>query len=93
MPIHILVALTIGFLFGYKKWVSDKMIQINTKLQLVWLLLLIFSMGMSIGSSKEIIFQLPSLGGKALLFAIASIAGSVLCVYFFSFFLEKEEKE
>ena len=47
--INILISLLLGFLIGYKKILSEKMILLNTKLQTVFLLLLIFVMGMSIG--------------------------------------------
>lgn len=89
----ILVSFSFGFLIGYKKFISDKMIMINSKQQTVWLLLLIFSMGMSIGASKDILEQLPSLGWKAIVFAVVCSIGSIFCVYLVSLFLEKEERQ
>lgn len=89
-----MVALGFGFFIGYKKIISDKAIQLNGKLQTVWLLLLIFSMGMSIGMDKQLFSKLPSLGWKGILFAVVCSAGSVIVVYIFSklFFTEEEEK-
>ncbi len=55
------------------------------------ILLLLFLLGLSVGSNKEIISNLPTLGGQALLIAVAATAGSVLAawaVYHF-FFTER----
>ncbi len=45
------------------------------------LILLLFSMGISMGSNSEIISSLPKLGGKALVLSISTIAGSVFFVW------------
>ncbi len=45
------------------------------------LVLLLFSMGVAIGSNSEIIASLPNLGGKALVLSISTITGSVLLVW------------
>lgn len=91
---YIFVALGLGFFIGYRRMLNEKMIALNGKLQNVWLFLLIFSMGMKIGMDKDILQQLPALGGRALLYAVASSAGSVLVVYIISkvFFREEGEK-
>ena len=89
---RIIISLAIGFIIGYKKFISDKLIVLNSRMQTVWLVILIFSMGTSIGANKEILEKLPALGGKALLFAAACCIGSVLMVYLFSFFIEKDKK-
>ena len=92
--LKIMIALALGFIIGYRKLLSDKGIQINGRLQTVWLLLLIFSMGMSIGMDKELFSKLPSLGWKGILFAVVCSAGSVIAVYIFSkLFFKQEEKE
>lgn len=89
----IFISLAIGFFIGYKKFLSDKMIRLNSKLQTVWLLLLIFSMGVSIGADKEVISQLPTLGWKAFLFAVFAVVMSILVVYLFSFWIDKGDKK
>ena len=62
--------------------------------QIVWLLLLIFCMGVSIGRNGEVVRSLPLLGGKALLFAVMTAIGSIAVVYILStLFLEKEGKK
>lgn len=87
----IFLSIGLGILIGYRNMLSPKAIKWNSRLQNVWLLLLIFVMGMSIGMDGDILKQLPVLGGKALLFAVATIIGSVLVVYIVSSaFFERE---
>lgn len=89
--LNIFLSIGLGIFIGYRNLLSPKAIKWNSRLQNVWLLLLIFVMGMSIGMNGEVLSQLPTLGGKALLFAVATIIGSVLVVYIVSsVFLEKE---
>lgn len=88
----IFFSLGLGFLIGYKRWIDDKWIRMNSRFQNVWLVILIFVMGMSIGGDREILRKLPVLGGKSVLFAVVCSAGSVLVVYFLSrIFFSKEE--
>lgn len=87
----IFLAVGIGFLIGYKGFIKEKGIKLNSKLQTVWLMLLIFCMGVSIGRNGEIVKNLHLLGGKAILFAVMTALGSIIVVYIFSrLFLEKE---
>ena len=90
----IFLAVGIGFFLGYKGFIKEKGIRLNSKLQTVWLMLLIFCMGVSIGRNGEIVKNLPLLGGKAVLFAIMTALCSTIVVYLFSaLFLEKEGKK
>lgn len=91
--LNILISLLLGFVIGYKKWLNEKMILFNGKLQTVFLLLLIFVMGMSIGIDKSILTQLPVLGGTAFVFAVATCIGSVAVVYIISRIFFREEKK
>ena len=43
--------------------------------------LLLFFLGISVGGNKEIINNLPSLGGQALLLAFAGTSGSVIAAW------------
>lgn len=90
----IFLAVGIGFFIGYKGLIKEKGIKWNGKLQTVWLMLLIFCMGVSIGRNGEIVKNLPLLGGKAVLFALMTAACSTIVVYILStLFLEKEGKK
>ena len=90
----IFLAVGLGFLIGYKGFVKEKGIKLNSKLQTVWLMLLIFCMGVSIGRNGDIVKNLPLLGGKAILFAVMTALCSTIVVYFIStFFFRKGEKK
>lgn len=89
--IYIVLSLIAGFFVGYKSNLTEKMVKINSKIQTLCLVLLIFVMGMGIGMNKEVLNNLSTLGLKAILFAVITSAGSVLVVYLFSFILEKKE--
>ena len=88
----IFLAVGLGFFIGYKGFIKEKGIKWNSKLQTVWLMLLIFCMGVSIGRNGDIVKNLPLLGGKAILFAVITALCSTIVVYILSsLFLEKEE--
>ncbi|WP_317855430.1 LysO family transporter [Chakrabartyella piscis] len=90
----IFAVLLIGFALGFFGIIKGRGVKINGKLQTVWLMLLIFSMGVSIGQDKEVIGNLPILGGKALVFAVATVLGSIVLVYVLSkLVLEKKEEK
>jgi len=87
----IFLVVGIGFFIGYKGLIKEKGIKLNSKLQTVWLMLLIFCMGVSIGRNGDIVKNLPVLGGKAVLFAVMTALCSIIVVYIFSrLFLDKE---
>lgn len=90
--IYIILSLLAGFFVGFKSNITEKMIKINSKMQTLCLVLLIFVMGMGIGMNKEVLDNLSTLGFKAVLFAVVTSMGSVLVVYLFSFILEKREE-
>lgn len=90
----IFLVLTIGFFIGFFGLLKEKQVKINCRLQTLWLLLLIFCMGVSIGRDGEVISNLPVLGGKALLFAVLAVIGSVVFVFILSkLFLDKEAEK
>lgn len=91
---EIFLVIAVGFLFGFYGLLKEKQIKLNSRLQTLWLLLLIFCMGVSIGRNGEVIQNLPILGGKALLFAVLTVIGSVAFVFILSkLFLGKGEEE
>lgn len=59
------------------------------------ILLLLFLLGISVGANKEIVNNLATLGGQALLIASAGTAGSVLAAWavYNLFFKERGEKQ
>lgn len=77
----LLGTLALGFAVARLKllpsFFEDKMKIIGTAA----LCLLLFSMGVSMGGNPEIIVALPTLGFKAFILALATIAGSTLLVW------------
>lgn len=54
--------------------------------------LLLFLLGLSIGSNPEIVRQLPGLGGQALLLSLGAVGGSLLFAFFAWRFMLKKKK-
>lgn len=86
-------AVALGFLvarLGFlPQFIQKRMGQIST----FALFLLLFSMGIAMGSNPEIIANLPKLGGKALVLSISAIIGSVLFVWLGVRFSSKNRTE
>ena len=82
----IFIVLALGFVVGFRGILKEKGLKINAKLQTVWLMLLIFCMGVSIGRNGDIIQALPS--------AVLAVIGSIVAVYLLTkVFLRKGAKE
>lgn len=77
----ILVSLLVGVIIGLLRILPKKIIKYNSRFQQVGVILLIFSMGASIGSNREILRNLENLGVKALIFAILTSVLSIAVVY------------
>lgn len=56
------------------------------------IILLLFLLGLSVGGNREIVANLPSLGGQALLIAFAGTLGSVLAAWAVYHFFFKERR-
>jgi len=80
----IIVSLILGAILGYVLNLNEKQKALNSKFQQLGVIFLLFAMGASIGGNKKILNQLPELGLKALSFAVLSVAGSIVIVYYFS---------
>ncbi|MDP3486677.1 MAG: LysO family transporter [Bacillota bacterium] len=74
---QILLALGVGALIG-RFLRGNKLLQHVSKATLVGVAGLLFVMGAQIGSDPEVLINLPSLGGKAVVFAVLSIVGAVM---------------
>ncbi len=79
----ILAVMFLGIAMGYlvRRWRAVRYISATTMLTI---LLLLFFMGKEVGANRMLMQNLFSLGGDALLIALAGVAGSVLaaaCIY------------
>ena len=79
-PISILIFLLIGMVIGWKCF-PEKWNKLNINIQLASTLVLIFSMGVSLGSRPGFIHELANMGLRSFVFAALVIAGSILVVY------------
>ncbi len=86
----IIIFLIVGIIVGNKLKLTDRGKAINGKFQLAGLLLLLFSMGISIGANSDVIANLSTIGIKAFLFAVLTTLGSIVLVYVASLRLGKE---
>ncbi len=79
-PISILIFLLIGMLIGWKCF-PEKWNKLNINIQLAATLVLIFSMGVSLGSRPGFIHEITSMGIRSFVFAVLAILGSIVVVY------------
>ncbi len=86
----IIIFLIVGIIVGNKLKLTDRGKAINGNFQLAGLLLLLFSMGISIGANSDVIANLSTIGIKAFLFAVLTTLGSIVLVYVASLRLGKE---
>lgn len=78
--ISILIFLLIGMVIGWK-WFPEKWNKLNINIQLAATLLLIFSMGVSLGNRPNFVQEIANMGFRSFIFAALAIAGSILVVY------------
>jgi uncharacterized membrane protein YbjE (DUF340 family) len=78
----ILIALTLGIIVGLIFKFNEKQKFILSKLQLVGVTFLLFSMGASIGIKDSILLNLKNIGLSSLFFALSTSLFSIIIVYF-----------
>lgn len=88
----IILVMFVGVFVG-KKVYPNKYKKINEKAQGVFIILLIFLMGLSLGKNPYFTDDLMELGGTSFLYAMSSIVFSVISVKIFCKKLEKKGKE
>ncbi len=76
--ISIIIVLSVGVLFGILILRKPKLHQVNNQLLNWAIYLLLFLLGISVGTNQEVIKNLGKIGYEAVAIAVASIAGSVL---------------
>ncbi len=87
----ILLSLGSGVVIGCFIKMSDNQRKVNDKLQFAGIMLLLFSMGISIGMNKTIVSHMFQIGWQALTFSVFCTVFSVLFVYIFSSAKERRD--
>ena len=78
---EVLIFMLIGIIIGLK-WFPTKFKKWNERIQVMSISILIFLMGVTLGSRPSFLKDIAQLGLKSLLLAIIPIIFSVLFVYF-----------
>lgn len=87
----VIIIMCIGVLIG-NRFLKPACRPLNEKLQVVCTVLLIFSMGVMLGSRENFLQELASIGIESVIFCIFPILGSVICVYLLTRFLMEDRK-
>lgn len=75
--------LGIGMAIGYLRLIPQRFDRLAGHIVTVGLFFLLFSMGTSLGSNAEVMTNLAQIGYQAVLLAVATVIGSIVCVLFF----------
>jgi uncharacterized membrane protein YbjE (DUF340 family) len=86
---YIILSVFIGIILGSFLKLSDKQKKLNGKLQMIGLIALLFSMGVSMGSNDKIIGSLGEIGIKALVLALLASLFSVFAIFVINKMLNK----
>lgn len=92
--ITVIAIMTFGIVFGYIIRNRSSLIKINDKLIMWAIYLLLFVLGIAIGTNETIMKSLPTLGLKALAITLGGVMGSILLAWFtyVVFFKNKEQQ-
>jgi uncharacterized membrane protein YbjE (DUF340 family) len=77
----IVLALVLGIIVGWINILPKFIVNHTNEMTMIGLVVLLFTMGLSIGSNAEILNNLNTLGIKAFLLAFGSIVGSVILAW------------
>ena len=78
------LGMALGFLLRGQPWITSL-----TRCVTPAIMLLLFALGISVGSNELLMQSLPRLGGAALALTVAGIVGSFVCVGLISRFFPK----
>lgn len=88
----ILLSLAGGVAIGYFFTLSEKQKKINSRVQQLGVVLLLFSMGISVGGNKSIVCNLKNIGKISLAFAVLTSIFSIIFVFIITNKFMKGEK-
>lgn len=88
---QIIIIMSFGFIIGYfifpKKWKGY-----NERLQIILTALLIFSMGVHLGSRKDLWQEIISIGWESIVLCVLPILASIVVVYVLSTLVFQNKK-
>ncbi|MBS3742135.1 MAG: LysO family transporter [Candidatus Cloacimonetes bacterium] len=88
----VLALMTAGVILGFLLRDKCKIIKHIDKLINIAIYLLLFLLGISVGTNRTIINHLDKLGAEALVLSIGAVAGSVTLAFFtYKYFFKQEE--
>ncbi|MBV1756904.1 MAG: lysine exporter LysO family protein [Dethiosulfatibacter sp.] len=87
-----LILLVAGALLSYRGLIHIKMLKRVGSLQMFFLYMLIFIMGIRLGMNKEVLKAIGDIGFKAAVFTVGTLATSVAAVYVVSQLLFKGQE-
>lgn len=87
----IIFSLILGISIGYFDILPLRYMKYTKQLTLIGLFLLLFTMGVGIGTDSQVINNLDELGLKAIVLAIGSVLGSLVFILFFRFEWNRED--
>ena len=87
-----LILLIIGGLLSYYGIIHDKLLRKAGKMQMVFLYMLIFVMGLRLGLDKKVLDAIGSIGLKAAFFAISTSIFGILFVFIVDKIIIKNDK-
>lgn len=90
----ILISLVVGIIIGILGFIPKKYMRFNSRFQQIGVILLLFSMGASIGANKELLLKLKSIGLKAITFALLTCLFSIIFTFLITnkYFSQNEEE-
>ncbi len=77
----VLIIMSIGIAVGFLISKRENLIKINDKLVRWAIYLLLFLLGIGVGTNKDIINNIHTIGLQAILITIAALLGSLICAY------------
>ncbi len=90
----VLIIMSIGIAVGFLISKRENLIKINDKLVTWSIYLLLFLLGIGVGTNKDIINNVHTIGLQAIIITIAALLGSLVCAYIvYILFFQNKQKQ
>jgi len=76
--ITVLLLMTCGIILGWFLHSKKKFLKVNAELTNWAIYLLLFLLGLSVGTNEKILSNFSQIGGQAILITVFAVAGSIL---------------